>query len=395
LSRQREYLADASAVQFTRQTIGISGALKKVGGLADGSKITANDAEEASHMFFGDGVGYSALFATHPPLVKRIQALEPGFNSDTLDRLAAGWAQTPPDGVEEDRALGFDGGGHRALPSTHAQMPIQGAAVVAQVGAPQENDYRRAGVISEATPPELDAAARSLDQAIPLVFALLLDTDAGVRAQQEAAIRQRHDDAMLAKANALSAHTASLHPLLRLPLASLAFPVLRRRPRPELDTFIGTVDALANADGQISLFEYCLACMLHRQLTDSLDPSAKWSAGRKKLLDAQNEIALLLSVIAQNGQDSEDDAQRAYAEGMNHILPNATIAYAPPAAGVGALDAAWPVLDALDSASKSILIEGLVATIALDGRVTVAESELLRTVCAVLHCPLPPMLERG
>jgi len=80
---------------------------------------------------------------------------------------------------------------------------------------------------------------------------------------------------------------------------------------------------------------------------------------------------------------------------MRKILPNATIAYAPPPEGVGALDKAWPALDYLDSVGKSILIEGLVATIALDGKVTVAESELLRTVCAVLHCPLPPMLERS
>jgi len=395
LSRQREYLADASAVQFTRQTTGIAGALKKVGGLVDGSKISATDAEEASHMFFGDGVGYSALFATHPPLVQRIKALEPGFDDSKLDELTRRWAQTPPDGVEEDRQLGFDSGGHKPLPSIHAQVSIKGAAVVAQVGAPQENDYNRAGVISEAMPAELDAAARSLDQAIPLVFALLLDGDAGVRAQQEAAIRQRHDLATLTRTQALSAQTASLHPLLRLPLASLAFPVLRRRPRPELDNFIGTVVALANADGQVSLFEYCLACMLRRQLTDALDPSANFRAGRRKPYDVRNEIALLLSVIAQNGQDSADDAQRAYNEGMRKILPNTIIAYAPPSEGVGALDKAWPALDCLDSIGKSILIEGLVATIALDGKVTVAESELLRTVCAVLHCPLPPMLERG
>jgi Zn-dependent protease with chaperone function len=393
LSRQREYLADASAVQFTRQTLGIAGALKKVGGLAAGSKLVAPEAEEASHMFFGDGIGYSALFATHPPLVKRIQALEPDFNADALDRLAAGWAMTPPDGAEEDRALGFDGAPGR-LPSRQAELPIRAAAVIAQVGTPQENDYQRAGAISDSMPDALQAAARSLDQAIPLMLALLLDADAGVRGQQEAAIRHRHDDKTVAAANALFAQTANLHPMLRLPLAALVFPVLRRRPRPELDTFIGTVDALVQADGQVSLFEYCLGCMLHRQLSESLDPSANWSAGRRKLPDAKSEIALLLSVLAHYGQDSRAEAQRAYAAGMNKVLPDTSIAYAPPAA-VGALDKAWPLLDALDPMGKSVLIEGLVAAVSLDGKVTVEESELLRTVCAVLHCPLPPMLERG
>ncbi|HTA63865.1 MAG TPA: M48 family metallopeptidase, partial [Xanthomonadaceae bacterium] len=388
LSRQREYLADASAVQFTRQSAGIAGALKKVGGLADGSKITANDAEEASHMFFGDGVGYGALFATHPPLVKRIQALEPGFTANALDDLSARWAQSPPDGAQEDVALGFAGTTARSLPSTQAQMAVTSAAVVAQIGKPHEGDYDHAGTIGEAMPDDLQAAARSIDQAIPLVFALLLDTDAGVRTQQEAAIRQRHGDAILAAANALNAQTAQLHPMLRLPLASLVFPVLRRRPRPDLDTFIGTVDALTQADGKVSLFEYCLACLLHRQLTESLDPSANWTAGRKKLPDAKNEIALLLSTVAQYGQDSQAEAQRAYAAGMNAVLPETSIPYAPPGDGANALDKTWAVLDALDPIAKSVLIEGLVAAVSFDGKVTVEESELLRTVCAVLHCPL-------
>jgi hypothetical protein len=113
------------------------------------------------------------------------------------------------------------------------------------------------------------------------------------------------------------------------------------------------------------------------------------------LPDAQNEIALLLSVVAQYGQDTPEEAQHAYAAGMNNVQPDADIAYAPPTDGVGALDKAWPVLDALDPMGKSGLIEGLVAAVSLDGKVTVSESELLRTVCAVLHCPLPPMLERG
>jgi Zn-dependent protease with chaperone function len=395
VSRQREYLADASAVQFTRQTVGIAGALKKVGGLIDGSKIVGADGEEASHMFFGDGVGYSALFATHPPLVKRIKALDPSFDESALDDLTRRWAQAPPDGAEEDKLMGLDGVQHRALPSINAQLPIKGAAVVAQVGAPHDDDYRRAGVISESMPAELDAAARSLSQAIPLVLALLLDDKPDVRGKQETLVRDSLGEPTLTAANALAPQVAQLHPMLRLPLAALAFPLLRRRPRPELQSFIGCVDALVQADGEVSLFEYCLGCLLRTQLTESMDPSKNWTAGRKKLPDAKNEIGLLLSVLAENGEDSPSDAQHAFAAGINRVLPDANVSYAPPKDGVRALDAAWPVLDALDSAGKSILIEGLVATISLDGKVTVAESELLRTVCAVLHCPLPPMLERS
>src|SRR5690606_21352095 len=93
VSRTRERLADASAVQFTRQTSGLAGALKKIAGLPDGSRLSDKaDAEEASHMLFGDGVGFSGLFATHPPIIERIQALEPGFRGEELERMRAGWA---------------------------------------------------------------------------------------------------------------------------------------------------------------------------------------------------------------------------------------------------------------------------------------------------------------
>jgi len=395
LSRQREYLADASAVQFTRQTDGIAGALKKIAGLVEGSKLAASDAEEASHMFFGDGVGYGALFATHPPLVARIQALEPGFRPETLDRLAAQWGRDPPDGTAEDLSLGLVAAADRVLPSSQADMARKPASVVAMVGKAEDGDYQTAASISEAIAPELQAAARSIDQVIALVFALLLDADVDVRARQALLIRERHGDAWLAAASALSVKTAELHPMARLPLAQLAFPVLRRRPRPELAAFLETVDALARADDRISLFEYCLACLLHRQLAESLDPSRNFSAGRRKLSDANAEIALLLAVVAQYGSDSPTEARRAFAAGMNAVLPTSSLGYAPPPEGAAALDRAWSVLDALDPMAKSALVEGLVAAIALDNRITVGEAELLRTVCAVLHCPLPPLLGTG
>ncbi len=104
VSRSRERLADASAVQFTRQTAGLAGALKKIGGVHEGSRLShRGDAEEISHMLFGDGVGLSAWFATHPPLLERIQALEPGFSGEQLERLTCQWQVMPPNGLMKTR----------------------------------------------------------------------------------------------------------------------------------------------------------------------------------------------------------------------------------------------------------------------------------------------------
>ncbi len=303
-------------------------------------------------------------------------------------------APRPLDGVMEDLRSGLVNREHHAPPSTQAESPINDPAAVAQVVLPLGNDQPRAGAISETMPAELAAAARSPDQAIALVLALLLDDKPDARAKQEICVREFLGEASLTDANALAPQLARLHPALRLPLAELAFPTLRKRPRTELTPLIACVDAMVRADGEVSLFEYCLGCMLHQQLTSSLDPSADWSAGRKKPFDVQHEIALLVSVIAQNGQDSAADAQRAYAAGMHSILPDCTVAYSPPSAGVSALDTIWTTLDGLDSIGKSILVEGLLATIGMDGKTTVAESELLRIVSAVLHCPLPTTLDR-
>ena len=119
VSRTRESLADAAAVQFTRQTAGLAGALKKIAGLGEGSKLNVRgDAEEVSHMLFGDGVGFSGLFATHPPLLARIQALEPQFRAEQLESLAKRWSMQPPNGLDEDRHLGLAEASGARLPPT-------------------------------------------------------------------------------------------------------------------------------------------------------------------------------------------------------------------------------------------------------------------------------------
>jgi len=240
----------------------------------------------------------------------------------------------------------------------------------------------------------LAATAHSPEHAIPLVVALLFDGKPDVRVKQEACVRQFLGEPALTDANALAPEVAQLDPMLRLPLAELAFPALRKRPRPELTSLIACADAMAQADGDVSLFEYCVGCMLHRQLTQSLDPSASWRAGRKKPLDVLDEIALLLSLIAQNGEHPAD-AAHAYTAGMHSIMPDASIAYAPPAEGPRALEKAWTELNGLDSIGKTLLIEAIVAAIGPAGKPTVAQSELLRTTCAVLDHPLPPILDHA
>ena len=400
VSRTREKLADASAVQFTRQTQGLSGALKKIGGLHDGSRLNQrSDAEEVSHMLFGDGVGFDQLFAgnlfaTHPPLLERIRALEPGFNDDAMARLQAQWRASPPDGMQEDVALGLGGGSGARLPGATQALSVTPPMVAAQVAAPGADDYRRADSIVIAIPDALRDLARQRESVMPLLLGLLLAGDEALAERQRVDVAARLDGEVADHAVRIHQQlTADLHPMLRLPLAGLAFPVLRLRPRPQLDAFMDTVQALVHADGQVSLFEYCLGRLLTVQVRESLDPSRYARFGRRKPGNVRKEFATLLAVVAQAGHEDRASAQHAYLAGLQRVLPRDHLPYVPPANGVLALDAVWEPLDALDPLAKQAMVEAVTAAVSHDGRVSVAESELLRTICGVLHCPLPPMLE--
>jgi len=409
ISRQREYLADASAVQFTRQTEGIAGALKKIGALAEGSRLASADAEEVSHMLFGDGMGHAAAFATHPPLAERIRRLDPAFRSEELAGIAAAWSQPVRLGADagdrDDVSIaGFApaGAAHAAPPARAAGLPpadravrLSPRGVARQVGNPGSDDRAIARRLHAAMPERLRAAARQPEGAMPLILALLLHAEAQVRARQLELVAAHCGLAVRAAAEALAGEAGALHPLQRLPLAAMAFPTLRRRPRPQLTAFMLALRALIDADGRVTLDEYCLAKLIGVQVVDALDPAASPVFGRVRLPEAEAELKDLLAIVARHGHDDATAARQAYRLGLHEVLPNAAAAFAPPADWIAALDRALAKLDRLAPAGKELVVRALVQAIGADGVVSVAEAELLRTICAALHCPLPPMLQEG
>ena len=394
ISRTRERLADASAVQFTRQTAGLAGALKKIAGLDDGSRLQdRGNTEEVSHMLFGDGIGFSGLFATHPPLMERIRALEPGFVDARLAQLQAQWRAAPPDGLQEDLALGLSDTGHAQLPHPASSVQVAPLQVSAQVATPATDDYRRANAIAASMPEALRDLARGRDTVMPLLLAMLLAENETLQAAQQQIMRSALGDDVAEQALRIHQQlTVDLHPMLRLPLASLAFPVLRLRPRPQLNGFLQTAQALIQADAQVSLFAYCLGKLLDVQVREALDPARYARFGRSKPGNVRNEFATLLAVVAHYGNNDATAAKRAYLAGLQRVLPRDHVPYAPPAQGVQALEAVWAPLDALDPLAKQVMVEAITEAISSDGSITVAEAELLRTICGVLHCPLPAML---
>ncbi len=402
VSRSREYLADASAVQFTRQTEGLAGALKKVGGLPSGSKIDNPEVEEVSHMLFGSGMSFSSMFATHPPLLERIQRLDKSFKSSDYTAIAKQWSQ-PVDVLALDAELGLDGSLGLAgrnpkapppLPDVRSDMAVQPRAVMNQVGAPKQDDFSTADNIQNRIPPLLLEAARSQRSADRVIYALLLDTDPLIRDRQLAMIVSHAGAEADAEAKLMREAVDALHPMQRMPLAAIAFPALRRQPRAWLNDFVSVIDQLIHADGQQGLFEFCLARLISIHVIEALDPARARTIGRRKLVQCEREAALLFAVLAHSGHDSTVDAQRSFQAGMQALFATRNLAIPDSSGWHTELVPALNTLDQLDAMGKQLLIEAMVTAISHDGRIAVAEAELLRVACAALHCPLPPMLAR-
>lgn len=397
ISRQREYLADASAVQYTRQTEGLAGALKKIGGLDEGSKLRSGRVEDVSHMLFGEGLDFASMFATHPPLVERIRQLEPGFDPEQMDALHQRWSSAPPDGLAEDAALGLAGPGEGrtgAATASSGAAPGSSREVGAAVGAPTGESYAVSAELLDRIPAPLQDAARRPDLVIGLIHGLLLSRDPTVRQAQYDVIAGAHGPDVADQAGQAAAALAEVPDVVRLPLVELAFPALRTHGPDEVRTVITVVGDLIRADDRVSVFEYCLGTVLWSQLSEFLTGSAPWPTRRQRLARVQPAAVRLLSAVARAGHGDEAACERAFRVGADVLYPGAEVAYAPPA-HLPELDAGWGDLDGLQGEEKSRLVDAIVATVRADRSVHVAELELVRTVCGVLHCPIPPQLRLG
>ena len=446
VSRQRERLADASGVQFTRNPQGLKGALMKIAAVPDGSTLVAADAEQAAHMFFAAGL--SRVFATHPPILERIRELDPHFDPRELQRVAAEPDQEPslaefagqqgsgvapantgagfgvgrgafgaPAGLsvgavgDEPRARGGlsggassdgvgNGAGRTQLGggglSGFGQLSRPGVTVgqasraVSQVGQPDTTHIEHAQAVRLALPPEARQLTESPGGAQALVLALLVSSDPSVRAKQLEILARSASAASVEVVQRTMPIVQSIDPMLRLPVLQRAFPALRRATVAQRNALAQLVNQLIHADARIDVFEFCLAKLLETLLNDQL--AARPPHGTLTLEAESGEIALLFAIVAQIGAQDERAAREAYEVGISTVLSMRR----PPFTRVDdwpkQLSAALPRLQQLHPFAKKALIEGLVKTVANDEMLMDEEAELLRTICALLHCPLPPML---
>lgn len=366
VARQREYLADASAVQFTRNPQGIAGALKKIAVSPLRAVLQTADGAEVSHMLIADGRKmFDRVFATHPPILDRIKAIDGHFDPTELDHIR----------LPAPKPLG-------AAQSSATALPISPSLVVASIGT-----VAREPVV---IPDALRRLAYSPVHAPSLALALALSRDPTEQARQIARAKQHLPDGAVPHLDAVVTLVRELPPAQRLPLVEIALPALRRRPAAEIDALLSTIEDIARIDGRFDFLDYALVRLLRQHLLEAGSPQTVQGIP-PKLYSVRNEAAVLFCLMAQAGNRDKFAARRAYEAGIEQLCGANGPAYAPPEPWVAALDRALTRLDALAPLDKQRLIEALVVIVVHDRQISLGEMELLRTVCGSLHCPVPPL----
>ena len=399
VSRQREFLADASSVQFTRNPDGIAGALDLIRASGAGTLIQGRYAEDLSHMFFGQSVKmrFTALFATHPQIEERIRRVHPGFQPSAYRGRRAAEAASSEAPAE---AAGFAGeeataarpAGRRRVDNGIAWGRSAGESAQL-VGTLQPGKIDAATRLLAALPAGLRECVRESDGACAAIISLLFAPQEEVMREQLAAMKQAGLDSLAAGAAAAAPLTRGLGLGFHLPVVDLALPAIKAAPEMARKELLGGLEAVINADRRVSLHEFVVLALVRHQLAAQTRPPA----ARAKIAELQAEAAVILSIVAHAGTRADAEGVRGEALRLAMIAGSATMGIPEQqAAGQLSLSAAAAALEALRRLApleKARLVKGLFAAVTADGTIRIGEAELLRLVGAVLDCPLPPMLD--
>jgi Zn-dependent protease with chaperone function len=391
VSRQREFLADASAVQFTRNPEGVSGALKKIGGLELGSLIMNPNAEQASHFFFSDGklgkvrMAFSGLthfdfLATHPPLPERIRRVDPRWDGT----FPAVDATSPPDLSREPRA--------QAKERAKKVFDVLPAQLVALIGTLDQAHLSYARTLLSGIPERVRTAVHDPSGARAVVLALLASGDVAVRDKQRQSLESSNDELLMSDVEELSPLLESAPRETRLPLIDLALPSLRRLSPAQYQVFMEQVRAFIRADRQIDLFEFTLTHILERHLGPTFETKRAPTAQFYALPALRKECAVLLSAVAHAGHKDALTAGRAFSEGAKELSGVQLDFVARDGAGLVGVRDALEKTARIAPKLKQELMRALIATVAYDGKVTAGEGEVLRAISDALGLPMPPFL---
>ena len=409
ISRQRELLADASSVQFTRNPAGLAGALMKIGEF--GSELQTAHAEDMSHMCLGQTLRFRSLgglMATHPPIMKRLEALGPEWAARARVRARRQAREAGEDAAPQARvstavaaastatgsgAAAFagtpapTGGGRRAGRRKPATTTSTATGASAQVGRVQPQHMGYARSIHELIPDELHHKSRHPGAACWVVYALVIsvsreEADTHLEVLEAGEVQGREIHALVEEINRLGSR-------VRLPLLDLCIPALKHLEAEDRRVLLETLLQLVRADQRMTLFEFVLVHILRDHLSPGSQRNRHVRVHRYRAV--YDEIQLLLSAMIHAGGHRGMEAEELFTRVRGTLLPANRGLLPPRQCRLDLLERALRRLQGLPPMLKAPLVDACAYSVLSDQRVQVAEAELLRGICTLLDCPMPPL----
>lgn len=383
VSRQREFLADAAAVQFTRNPDGLAGALKTIGGYKGGSRINHAASQQTSHFFFGNAVKSwenKDWWATHPPLVERIRRLDPQFSGDFKPLDSASRSAS----VMHEAVSAFAVDAEMIPAGLNASVDT----VMDSVGHPGVNELQQARALLSQIPQRLADFAHDPFTARATVYALLLDSSTNIRMVQLEQLQEEADANVFREMLEIQPVVAQLEAELKLPLIEIMLPALKSLSRPQFDTFRSCIRTLVRVDKQIGLFEYMMQRMLLRHLYPAflkIKPITVHFHAAGEIVD---EAAAIIAMLISKGSHARhaivfEAAMGVFSEGDPPAMPELGDDL------LTMLDDALKQAERASPAIKRRLLKACVFAVLADGKTTVPETELLRIIADALGVPMP------
>ena len=385
VSRQREYLADSSAVQFTRNKDSIAGALKKIGGSSGGSYIDAPTATEYSHAYFANGISsfWQSLFATHPPLEKRIKAIDPGWDGNFVSPEI----RKQPVTSEASGAISSKAAAEMALKT--AILSAAGAAI-SQIGTLNEANIEQVRELIIAMPESLRTAAQSAYSARAVIYAILISHQASQK-EVLSLLEQHADQSMPALTAEYLVEIENLDEKFKLPLLELCINALRELSTNQFIQFERAINKIIIADKKIDLNEWIIQRLVLQQLGEHFGLRKPAKAKHASLGAVKSDAEALMSLIAYVEHKNDSRAAQAFEHGKKEIGATALKMLARQDFSLDVLNRALDNLMQLKPLMKPRILKACVAIILEDGKTTIKGIELVRTISICLDCPMPPM----
>lgn len=371
VSRQREYLADASAVQYTRNPDGIADALKVIGS-GVGSNMGTPSASECSHLFFGDAMFFRAFgfLSTHPPLEKRIRRLQPNWDGSYLAGKPLQEKKKPSTATAKNKLDNLAD----SLKSTGFLDPIM-------VGI--------ATVLMQSLPKPINDSTHTPGSAYALMLALRLDKDEAIRDKQFSFIESQA--LLLSDVRRYAKDVDKLSQKDILPIIEMSIPALKRLSAQQYGEFKQHLTQFIFIDKKSDLQEWLQFRLLSHYLDQHFNVNTKKRFARSyhSFSQIKDSIVCTMSLLASEAHDDDAQKDAAFNKGMQSLNINDTsridieqLEFIDVNKSIEKIDYLVPLLkDGFLTASANCIEQ--------DNSITPTEWGLLRVIAACIGCPMP------